>query len=193
MSEEHPINDSHATAQPAHGVAQAPPCSLVIFGAGGDLTKRLLMPALYNLSGSGSLPDTFKVIGVDRLQQGDTEWRASLTETMQSFTKDKTAEFYTPKLDDASWGWVSDRLHYLPGDFSQDETFGRIAEAVGSGNVIFYLAVAARFFGVIVDGLGKAGLLHEQSGAFPACGNRKTLRCGSTFGAGPERPYPEAG
>jgi len=94
-----------ANASPAAsnaGVVPAPPCTLVIFGAGGDLTKRLLMPALYNLSGSRLLPDAFKVIGVDRVQQGEDDWRRGLTETMQSSTKDKTAEFYTPKLNDAA-------------------------------------------------------------------------------------------
>lgn len=153
------------TAAPAVS-APAPECSLVIFGAGGDLTKRLLMPALYNLSGSGLLSDKFKVIGVDRGQGGDDDWKRSLTETMHSFTKDKTAEFYTPSLDEKAWGWVTDRMHYLQGDFSQDETFARIGKAVGSGSVVFYLAVAARFFGTVVDGLGKAGLLKEPEGHF---------------------------
>jgi glucose-6-phosphate 1-dehydrogenase len=153
-------------AESSAGVAQAPPCTLVIFGAGGDLTKRLLMPALYNLSGSKLLADGFKVIGVDRTQQDDAAWRKSLTETMQGFTQDKTAEFYTPKLDDAAWGWVTDRLHYLQGDFSQPEAFGRIRDAIGAGSAVFYLAVAARFFATVVDGLGGAGLLKQENGAF---------------------------
>ncbi|WP_428484823.1 glucose-6-phosphate dehydrogenase [Rhodopila sp.] len=157
---------SHQFDQPAAGVKQAPPCTLVIFGAGGDLTKRLLMPALYNLSGGKLLPDRFSIIGVDRVQQGDDAWRHTLTETMQSFTKDKTAEFYTPKLDDAAWGWVSSRLHYLSGDFSQDETFANIGKAIGDGSAVFYLAVAARFFGTVVDGLGKAGLLKQSDSMF---------------------------
>ncbi len=148
------------------GLVQAPPCTLVIFGAGGDLTKRLLMPSLYNLAGSELLPDIFKVVGVDRVQQTDADWRVSLTETMQSFTKDKTAEFYTPKLDDAAWGWVSARLHYLPGDFGEDETFARLADIVGGGSAVFYLAVAARFFGTVVGGLGKAGLLKQEGDSF---------------------------
>ncbi len=152
--------------QAASGVAQAPACTLVIFGAGGDLTKRLLMPALYNLSGSRLLPDAFKVIGVDRVPEDDEGWRKSITDTLQSFTKDKTAEFYTPSIDETAWGWVRDRLHYLPGDFSQDDTFARIGQAVGEGSVVFYLAVAARFFGTVVDGLGKAGLLREADGRF---------------------------
>ena len=145
---------------------QAPPCTLVIFGAGGDLTKRLLMPALYNLSGSHLLPDGFKVIGVDRTQQSADDWKHALTETMQSFTRDKTAEFYTPHLDDTAWGWVTDRLQYISGDFSQEDTFRHIGEAIGNGNAIFYLAVAARFFGTVVDGLGHAGLLKQDDHHF---------------------------
>ena len=148
------------------GAAKAPECTLVIFGAGGDLTKRLLMPALYNLSGGGLLNENFTVIGVDRAQQNDDDWKRSLTEAMQSFTKDKTAEFYTPAIDERAWGWITGRMHYIQGDFSQDETFKRLGEAVGSGSVVFYLAVAARFFGTVVDGLGKAGLLQQPEGHF---------------------------
>ena len=148
------------------GSKKAPSCTLVIFGAGGDLTKRLLMPSLYDLSIAQLLADDFSVLGVDLVTQDDDGWRASVTETMQSFTKDKTAEFYTPKLDDAAWGWVASRLHYQHGDFSKPETFGEIGKTVGDGSVVFYLAVAARFFGTIVEGLGAAGLLKQTEGRF---------------------------
>ena len=158
--------------QPAAEPAQssqskpAPPCTLVIFGAGGDLTKRLLMPSLYNLAQQHLLSDDFKIIGVDRVQQDDEAWRKALGDTMQSFTQDKTAEFYTPELDQAAWGWISERLHYVPGDFGQAETFQRLGDAIGDASVIFYLAVAARFFGTVVDGLGQAGLLKQADDRF---------------------------
>ncbi len=148
------------------GSKPAPPCALLIFGAGGDLTKRLLMPSLYNLSSRGLLPDAFRLIGIDRVQQETAAWRQSLTETMESFTKDKTAEFYTPVLDQHAWGWLCDRMTYLPGDFSQADTFDRLKQVVGDGSAIFYLAVAARFFAVVVDGAGKAGLLEQKEGMF---------------------------
>ena len=166
MADTNQAAHTEAVGEGTPGTQPAAPCIMVIFGAGGDLTKRLLMPALYNLSGSRLLPDGFKVIGVDRAASSDADWRKSLTDTMQSFTKDKTAEFYTPKIDDAAWGWVTDRLHYLQGDFSQAETFGRIKDAVGTGSVVFYLAVAARFFGTVVEGLGGAGLLKQEGGDF---------------------------
>ena len=113
---------------------RAPPCTLVIFGAGGDLTKRLLMPALYNLSGTGQLDDALAVLGVDHVEDSDEGWRSALTATMQSFTTDTTAEFHADRIDAATWGWVRERLRYLKGDFSNPTTFEAIAGRV-SGNV----------------------------------------------------------
>ncbi len=146
------------------GTHPAPPCTLVIFGAGGDLTKRLLMPALYNLSGSILLPADFKIIGLDRTDTDDNGWRQSLTDTMQSFTKDKTAEFYTPHIDEKQWGWVTEKMSYFKADFDQDDTYKALAEKIGGEDrsVVFYLAVASRFFGPIVDHLGQSGLLKQS-------------------------------
>ncbi|MCI9879026.1 MULTISPECIES: glucose-6-phosphate dehydrogenase [Methylobacterium] len=143
----------------------APPCTLVIFGAGGDLTKRLLMPALYNLAAGGLLDPGFRIIGVDHNANTDEGWRQNLTETMQSFTTDRTSEFHPDHIDPKAWGFVRERLHFRQGDFTAAETFSGLAQAL-SGNVIFYLAVSARFFGPIVDALGQAGLLKEGTDAF---------------------------
>ena len=63
----------------------APPCAMVIFGAAGDLTKRLITPALYNLVNAKRLPDGFRLVGVDRNARTDEEWRKGLTETMNEF------------------------------------------------------------------------------------------------------------
>ena len=151
-----------ATGEP---VAKAPPCTLVIFGAGGDLTKRLLMPALYNLASGGLLDDAVRIIGVDHNANTDEGWRQALSDTMQSFTTDRTSEFHPDHIDPVAWGFIRERLHFRQGDFTAPETFSGLAQAL-SGNVIFYLAVSARFFGPIVDALGAAGLLTEGAGAF---------------------------
>ncbi|KQT61618.1 glucose-6-phosphate dehydrogenase [Methylobacterium sp. Leaf456] len=143
----------------------APPCTLVIFGAGGDLTKRLLMPALYNLAGGSLLDPNFSVLGVDHNPLTDEGWRQDLTDTMASFTGDPSAEFHPDRIDEKTWGFVRDRLHVMQGDFADDATYRALAERV-TGNVVFYLAVAARFFGPVVQGLGKAGLLKQADGAF---------------------------
>jgi len=140
------------------GTRPAPPCTLVIFGAGGDLTKRLLMPALYNLAGSGLLNDGLEIFGLDHNERTTEQWRADLTETMQSFTKDKAAEFHPGSIDEKQWGFIVDRTTYVVADFAEQSGYRDLATRL-SGNAVFYLAVADRFFGPIVDNLGEAGLL----------------------------------
>ena len=68
----------------AHG-DQAPDCSMVIFGAGGDLTKRLLIPALYNLARTKLLPEKFSLVGVDRLEMSDEDFRAQIDAALRAF------------------------------------------------------------------------------------------------------------
>ena len=144
----------------------APACTIVIFGAGGDLTKRLLMPSLYNLHRAGLLADGFKVIGVDHNESTDDEYRKKLTETMESFAGNKGGEFSPKTLDQDAWGWVRERLHYFPGDFEDPKAFQALKGKVGDGNAIFYLAAAARFFGPLVEQLADAGLMRQQEGQF---------------------------
>src|SRR3954468_21605827 len=106
-----------AKAKPAAfaacGTAPTPACTLVIFGAGGDLTKRLLMPALYDLAGAGLLDAGFSVIGIDHVDNTDEGWRASLSAALQAFATDASAEFHPDRIDPAAWGFVRDRLSYL--------------------------------------------------------------------------------
>ena len=166
-------NDHSATATPtspeakvsAAGAHPAPPATLVIFGAHGDLTKRLLMPALYNLAGAGLLDDGFRIVGVDRVESDAAKWQGELTAAMSEFTHDPTAEFYVPEIDQKAWGWVTERLSYVQADFTKPDDMARLAGEVG-GNAVFYLAVAARFFGDVVEQLGHAKLLQETEGAF---------------------------
>ena len=162
-----------ATLQPATrsadtakaGVKTAPPATLVIFGAHGDLTKRLLMPALYNLVGDKLLDDGFKIIGVDRVASDVAGWTQELTSAMDDFTHDKTAEFYVETIDQTTWGWITGRLGYVQADFTKPEDMAKLKAHV-QGNAIFYLAIAARFFGDVVEQLGRAGLLKQEEGAF---------------------------
>jgi glucose-6-phosphate 1-dehydrogenase len=152
----------HASVQKA---PPAPACTLVIFGAHGDLTMRLLMPALYNLVGMGLLDPAMRILGVDHNDNDTKAWIDRLTEMMQSFTTDKTGEFHPDSIDAATWKQVTDRLDYMRGDFDDAATFSNLAGKL-RGNVLFYLAVSARFFGPIVEKLGQAGLLAEAEGAF---------------------------
>lgn len=150
---------------------EAPPCAMVIFGAAGDLTKRLVMPALYNLSCSGLLPKRFALVGVDLVQQEAEAWQQSLHDFLLSTLK-KGGEGTEPgeTLDEQAWKHLADCMTYLSGDLSSDATFNQLRDHLAErdrvaglgGNVLFYLAVAERFFGPTVEHLGRAGLTKEE-------------------------------
>jgi len=139
---------------------------MVIFGAGGDLTKRLLIPSLYNLSVNRSLPSDFRILAIDQRDFDTQGWVASLVSAIEDFSKDPDAEFSVDHLDETAWGRLLRNARYQTGDFTTDALFSELKDALGNGNVIFYLAVAARFFAPVVEGLGKAGLLRQGEGFF---------------------------
>ena len=148
------------------GSEVAPPCTLVVFGAGGDLTARLLVPSLYNLELSGLLPDGFALHGIDRAVFDEAAWTARLSETLQGFTEDPDAEFHPDRIDRAAWDRLMARASYVRADFTDPATFDAIAARLGDGSALFYLAVPARFFGPIAEALGAAGLMREGGGGF---------------------------
>ena len=142
----------------------APPCTMVIFGATGDLTKRKLIPALYNLITNGLLPDEFAVVGVGRTALSDDEFRHQIRKDLK--------EFATVEVEDGKAEWLSRRLHYVAVDLEQPETFQGLADALAhleqelhtEGNVLFYLAVPPSLFDDYVRQLGDMGLLREEEG-----------------------------
>jgi glucose-6-phosphate 1-dehydrogenase len=153
---------------------QAPPATLVIFGAAGDLTKRLVVPALYNLVGERRLADGFSIIGVDAVSLTTESWREELSDMMESFVRHGGGEFHAREIDPTAWNWLAQRMTYLQGDFTAPETYGRLAKLLAKppggpdkvGNALFYLAVADRFFGQIVEQLGRAGLTRQSDHAW---------------------------
>jgi glucose-6-phosphate 1-dehydrogenase len=150
------------------GTQPAPPCTLVIFGAAGDLTKRLLMPSLYNLSAAGLLDAQMKIIGVNRGDEPTSAWRDALHDALHQFAADKASTFHTAHLDEAAWEQLAQRLEYMAGEFTDDAAYTQLKQKLADtpgGNVVFYLAVGAQFFRPIVEHLGKAGLLKEGEGA----------------------------
>jgi glucose-6-phosphate 1-dehydrogenase len=134
------------------------PCVMLIFGASGDLTKRLLVPALYNLACDGLLPPNFALLG--------TAMDALTTESFRERMSVDIKKFHTRKeFDEKVWVDLVSRFHYLPGAFNDLAVFGQLrAEVARLGahyqthdNVLFYFATAPRFFGLICDNLHKAG------------------------------------
>ncbi len=153
-------HDDDASGRPT----PAPPCRMVIFGGGGDLTRRLLMPAIYNLVCGGLLNDDFSIIAVDWADLSTEALRAQLDETMRVFVAQRKDNAAT--LQEDAWAWLNQRVSYLRGSFDDPVTYKQLAGLIGPGNCVFYLAVAARFFGTIVSQLEAAELTRETEQAF---------------------------
>jgi glucose-6-phosphate 1-dehydrogenase len=145
-------------------VRPADPCLMTIFGASGDLTKRKLIPALYNLTRDRLLPEAFAVVGVARSEMNCEEFRQKISE--------EARQFVPAPLDAERWAWLEQRLHYLPGEFQDPQTYKRLREllsrvdrATGApGNCLYYLATPPDLFAPIVQHLGAARLTHERDG-----------------------------
>ncbi len=160
------------SASESQSAVAAPPCAMVIFGAAGDLTKRLVVPALYNLVNAKRLPQGFQLVGVDLADKTAETWRQGLTDMMNEFVTQGGGEFEADHIDQTAWRWLTDRMTYLRGDLNDPGTYRRLGEHLAAldrtagtaGNHLFYLAIADRFFASVVAGLGAAGLVTEENG-----------------------------
>ena len=147
---------------------QPAPSAIVIFGANGDLTKRLVVPALYNLSRSGMLPPKFALVGMDHNNRTTDEWRDSLKQFLAGILA-KNNETVDEKL----WAPLANGMCFVTGDFTDDAAYQKLADTLKSldqkdglqGNVVFYMAVADRFFSIIAGKLGNAGLAKQDNPA----------------------------
>ena len=138
----------------------APPCTVVIFGASGDLAKRKLIPALYNLlaCGQGMLPPQSAVLGFARREMSLDDFRKS--------AHDWTTKFSRLKVDESCWATFADGLDYLSG-LDRPDGFVKLKaklEAIEKArglppNRVYYLAIPPEAIGESVEGLTKAGLI----------------------------------
>jgi glucose-6-phosphate 1-dehydrogenase len=175
-------DDQGKAPQSVSAVVQAPSrearpqgddCAIVIFGAFGDLTKRLVMPALYNLARTKALPDHFALIGVDVVDGTAESWVKHLHDMLESFIGNTSSEFNVDRIEEDVWNGLASRMSYLRGDITKPDLYKQLTDVLGSvakehetgGNVIFYLAVGDRFFGDVVDRIGEAGLADEHRDA----------------------------
>jgi glucose-6-phosphate 1-dehydrogenase len=165
-----PNDTSAASAQDSHHPEAKPhprpdPCVMVIFGATGDLTKRLVIPALYNLSRTNELPEQFALIGVARRRETAKSWADNLYAALESYVGNASAAFHVDHLDAASWTRLASNMSYISGDLTDPALYANLRAALDKPgvprNVIFYLAIAEQLFGVVVEQLGKAGLTNE--------------------------------
>jgi glucose-6-phosphate 1-dehydrogenase len=131
----------------------APAATLVIFGAMGDLARRLLIPSILNLWHDGLLADGFEIIGVSHHDETDEDLRNALDE-FASAQGGKGGE-------GPDWDAIRARIHYHRGDFNDDAAYRSLAGRL-KGNAAFYLATAPSFFATIVERLAAAGALKED-------------------------------
>src|SRR4051794_35862560 len=134
------------------------PTTLVIFGATGDLSRRKLLPAIYNLAHEGALPERFNLIGVSRGEMTDDEFRAEARKSITEFSRREP----DPTVLDS----LLSRMRYVTGSFDDDSMYERLGkvteevdrEAESAFNRLYYLSTAPSFFPVIAEALGKHGL-----------------------------------
>ncbi|MEO8715721.1 MAG: glucose-6-phosphate dehydrogenase, partial [Acetobacteraceae bacterium] len=172
MADHNPDTAQLMSAPPRRPAPPPGPCAMVIFGAGGDLTKRLLVPALYNLSRTGLLPAHFAIVGVDLAENTAEGWAKNLHDMLASFVGNPDSESQIASIDPDAWDRLASAMSYVRGDITDGAVYQRLAahldEIAGKrgtgGNALFYLAVADRFFGPVIDNLGAAKLVAREDG-----------------------------
>src|SRR5437016_13762195 len=142
------------------------PCSIVIFGATGDLTHRKLLPALYNLAADGELPPAVAVIGFARREKSDDEFRREMEDAVKKFSRQT--------VRDEIWKTFGQSIFYHQSDFSDEAGYKSLAERLNKidkergtrGNRLFYFAVAPDQFEPILKHLKAVGLNKACEGSW---------------------------
>jgi glucose-6-phosphate 1-dehydrogenase len=127
--------------------------TLVLFGATGDLARRMLLPSLYGLDSDGLLPPDLRIIGTARTVLDDDAYRQRAAAALQQFLTDG---FFEPEAADR----FLKRLHYVPVDITDERSFARLADTIGDPchGVAIFLSTAPSLFKPTIDGLQDAGL-----------------------------------
>lgn len=144
--------------------SRAEACTVVIFGATGDLTHRKLVPALYNLAVDGELPPAVKIVGFARREKSHDDFRQGL----EVLNKEVSRSGHSEDL----WSEFQENIEYHQSEFTDEEGYQRLAERLDaidrerghSGNRLFYIASAPEFFDVILENLKKVGLSEAAEG-----------------------------
>ncbi len=142
----------------------AGPCVLVLFGVTGDLSRKKLMPAVYDLANRGLLPPGFSLVGFARRDWAD--------EDFAQVTHDAVKEHARTPFNDTVWQQLSEGIRFVPGEFADDDAFDRLAQTVAQldtergtgGNYAFYLSVPPKFFPDVVEQLKRSGLSSAPEG-----------------------------
>jgi glucose-6-phosphate 1-dehydrogenase len=151
--------DESSLHDPLRFHRKTPPCTAVIFGANGDLTKRKLLPALYRLAWEGRLAPGFAVVGISRTAMSHDEFRGHMHDSVAKYLEDSP-------FDEQLWQSFAQGLFYLAGDISDPGMYNRLANCLkeidqsrqNCDNVLFYLSTQPSQYAPIAESLGAAGL-----------------------------------
>ncbi|MGH3319654.1 MAG: glucose-6-phosphate dehydrogenase [Streptosporangiaceae bacterium] len=144
----------------------AGPCTLVIFGVTGDLSRRKLLPAVYDLASRGLLPPGFAVVGFARRDWAHEDFAQVVYDAVKAHAR-------TPFREEV-WRQLAEGIRFVPGEFGDDEAFAGLARTLvdldrvrgTGGNHAFYLSIPPRFFPTVVGQLKRAGLSDGEAGAW---------------------------
>ncbi len=143
----------------------AEPCTVIIFGATGDLTKRKLVPALYRLVQERLIPGEFAIVGAARTEMSHDDFRAKMKEAIGQFSEAK-------RVDEEVWDSFAQGLFYSPVNIDQPEDYKKLSDLLEQidrergtqGNRVFYLSTAPSLYAEAVSQLGQAGLVDQDKG-----------------------------
>jgi glucose-6-phosphate 1-dehydrogenase len=157
-----PKTNSNPLEDPQKKIKSPDPCTLVIFGATGDLTARKLIPAIYNLGKEAHLPINFACVGVARREKSHEEFRNDMQKNINNFSR-------TKPIDKNFWPSFKERLFYHQSQFDEDQGYESLKSFLSEidskhstqGNRIFYLSVQPKFFPLIIEKLKKHDLIYN--------------------------------
>jgi len=142
--------------------SKEPGCTIVIFGASGDLTARKLIPAFYHLCKDKLMPPEFRIIGFARREKTDDSWRQELRAALDQFSR-------TKPVDEKIWTAFAKNIFYCQGDLTDAAAYQKLEQLLtsfGSGplreNLLFYLATQPSQFGEVIEQVHRAGLLNKN-------------------------------
>ena len=144
----------------------AGPCGLVLFGVTGDLARKKVMPAIYDLANRGLLPPGFSLVGYARRDWAD--------EDFAQIVHDSVREHSRTEFREEVWRQLSEGFRFVQGDFGDDIAFGTLRRTIEEldqvrgtgGNHAFYLSIPPKFFGDVIDQLEEHGLAHGEDGSW---------------------------
>jgi glucose-6-phosphate 1-dehydrogenase len=145
----------------------ADPCTVIIFGASGDLTKRKLIPALYRLTQERLLPAEFAILGFSRSPMSHEEFRAKMKDAIVTYSEAK-------RVDEAVWQSFAQGLYYISGDINDPDCYQRMSELLDqidrergtAGNRVFYLSVAPSLYSEAIEQIGAAKMARPKEGSW---------------------------